>query len=199
MGTAESSSSKRRMVSSAQMPGEWRALQCNCIGTGPAITNAGAKKSPVTLGLVKMFPCRLRAPLPWRGCCWDPWGRCLAMLLLLLVGSALRCQADNSPTPIFPSTSQHPFLVSFTFSFLLGAPPWRQPRQRCYKQDMGSLEICSKQERLKVFNSIPAVNKDKGGSAVWSRESVSDGFALPCHLLKQETNIFLAFAKERIP
>lgn len=94
---------------------------------------------------------------------------------------------------------QHPFLVSFTFSFLLGAPPWRQPRQRCYKQDMGSLEICSKQERLKVFNSIPAVNKDKGGSAVWSRESVSDGFALPCHLLKQETNIFLAFAKERIP
>jgi len=64
---------------------------------------------------------------------------------------------------------------------------------------MGSLEICSEQERLKVFKSIPAVNKDKGGSAVWSRESVSDGVALPCYLLKQETNIFLAFAKERFP
>lgn len=146
-----------------------------------------------------MFPRELRAPLPWRGCCWGPWGRCLAMLLLLLVGSAWRCQADISPIPFFPSTPQHPSLVSVTFSLLLGAPPWRPPRQRCYKQDMGSLEICSKQERLKVFNSIPAVNKDKGGSAVWRRESVSDGFALPCHLLKQETNIFLAFAKERFP
>lgn len=53
MGAAESSGPKRKLVSSAEMPGEWKALQCNCTGTGPSITNAGAKKSPVTLELVK--------------------------------------------------------------------------------------------------------------------------------------------------
>lgn len=90
------------------------------------------------------------------------------MLLLLSVGCAWRWQQTSLHlVPFLPHLSISP---STTFlSLLLGAPPCRQPGQRCYKQDMGSLEIC-KQEWLKVFNSIPAVNRDKGGSAVWSRQ-----------------------------
>lgn len=113
-------------------------------------------------------------------------------------GMCSEVAADISPPPAFPSTSQHLSLDPFSFSLLLGAPPCRQPGQRCYKQDMGSLEIC-KQERLKVFNSIPAVNRDKGGSAAWSSESVSDGVALPCRLFTETGNkYFFGFCQRKI-
>lgn len=122
-----------------------------------------------SLGLILAFPCDQQALLLGRGCCQDHRGRCLEASQALS-GMCVGVAADISPPPSFPFTSKHllpdPFFLLF---LLLGAPLCTPPAQRCYKQDMGSLAIC-KQEWLKVFNSIPAVNRDKGGSAVWSRE-----------------------------
>lgn len=74
----------------------------------------------------------------------------------------LEMVADISAPPSFSISPS-------TFSLSSLELPHKQPWQRCYKQDMGSLEIC-KQEWRKVFNSISAVNRDKGGSSVWSRQ-----------------------------
>lgn len=157
-------------------------MQCSQHRAGPSIGTVASNYIPVALEVVCPGP---GIPMPSAGTStgermpWGPSEETSSYAAVALSGMCLEVAAHIFPPPFFPSTSQHLSLNPFSFSFLLGSLPYRQPEQRCYKQDMGSLEIC-RQEQLKVFNGIPAVNRDKGGSAAWSRESVSDGVALPC-------------------
>lgn len=166
---------------------------------GPSITDT-APSSPVAVEVVRPdagVPIGSAGTSAGQRMPLGPSGEMLSCAAVTV--SDLEVATDISPPPFFPSTSQHLSLNPFFFlSFLLGAPPCRHPGKRCYKQDMGSLEIC-KQEWLKVFNSIPAVNRDKEGSAVWSRESVSDGVALPCRLFTETGNkYFFGFCQRKI-
>lgn len=164
---------------------------------GPSIPNAAPATAQLLWRLKGAIPQDPQAHLLGRGCRRDHWGRqlcCCRSEWGVLRGGIRHLSTSFLPFHISASLPQ----LFLFLSLLLRAPPCRQTGQRCYKQDMVSLEIC-KREWLKVFNSIPAVNRDKGGSAAWSGESVSDGVTLPCRLFTETGNkYFFGFCQRKI-